>query len=327
MATTTQQPRNKISTSQKRQLASVPKHTFNLHSEDLFAEAGRKILLRHLETMKSYEFAAAEGSDIEGVHQMRVATRRLRSAYSVFRKAFPKEYDRTILQPIKRTASVLGKVRDMDVLIAKLEAYRSSVKDETPDLEPLHRHLQTRRKRARRSLLLWLDSQKYSKFLHEGSQLLTKRLEQDESSPAYHQTIGDAIPLLVYKRIAEVQHAIRSRTTLSNEDYHDIRIHCKRLRYTLESFSSLIAKGASPMIISLKKIQDILGEMNDADVMLMLMNEITESSTTVTEPSWDMYKQSLVGEIEKMKQLFPSAWKQAFTKKNRKALSKAIGDL
>jgi CHAD domain-containing protein len=70
-----------------------------------------------------FEFAegALDTSDIEGVHAMRVATRRLRAALEVFAPCFPAEEQRSLLREVKRLADALGERRDPDVAIRELE--------------------------------------------------------------------------------------------------------------------------------------------------------------------------------------------------------------
>jgi CHAD domain-containing protein len=86
-----------------------------LHGHDSLAEAaGRVVALRAQEV---FEHAAGvlDTTDIERVHAMRVATRRLRAALEVFREAFPKRDFKPVLRDVKRLADALGERRDPDV--------------------------------------------------------------------------------------------------------------------------------------------------------------------------------------------------------------------
>lgn len=69
----------------------------------------------------SFKDVALAGEDIEGVHDMRVASRRLRAAIELFRDAFPRHRIAPLLQDVKGLADALGAVRDTDVLIERLE--------------------------------------------------------------------------------------------------------------------------------------------------------------------------------------------------------------
>jgi CHAD domain-containing protein len=76
-----------------------------VRSREVFAQVGRVL----------------DTSDIEGVHDMRVATRRLRAALEVFAACFPKKEHRDLLHEVKALADALGERRDPDVAIAALE--------------------------------------------------------------------------------------------------------------------------------------------------------------------------------------------------------------
>jgi CHAD domain-containing protein len=72
--------------------------------------------------MMSYREAALAGEDIEGVHDMRVGSRRLRAALEQFRDVFPRRRFRPMLRTVKILADALGEVRDLDVLIDRVQA-------------------------------------------------------------------------------------------------------------------------------------------------------------------------------------------------------------
>jgi len=97
-----------------------------------FAEAGSFAGAAALavETRTDELFSFAEGvldtSDIEGVHDMRVASRRLRAALAIFAPCFPKSEHRAILRDVKGLADALGERRDRDVQIAQLEGLSRS---------------------------------------------------------------------------------------------------------------------------------------------------------------------------------------------------------
>jgi len=92
----------------------------NLDCEEPFRVAAGKVIWTRFEEMMSFRDAALAGEDIEGVHDMRVASRRLRAALELFRDAFPRNRLRPLLLEVKGLADALGEVRDMDVMIDRL---------------------------------------------------------------------------------------------------------------------------------------------------------------------------------------------------------------
>jgi CHAD domain-containing protein len=302
--------------------------SLKIRSDDSFAEAGRKVLLSHVQSMKSNEFAAAVDRDIEGVHQMRVATRKFRSAYSIFNKAFPKSFTRTIYKPMKRTAAVLGAVRDADVLLAKLDRYIEFNNINSQVLQPLRSPIMANRRKARRALMLWLDSQSYSRFLHDAHLLLSVPLTKSKPiAEIPGRTIGVAVPILIYTRIAEVRDFALSIENFEMEQYHDLRLLIKKLRYTLESLSSLLNPGGALLVAQFKAVQDVLGDMNDADVMLNFVREIESQQSFVPNTGWNGYKDNLYNEIQMAEAACPPLFERAFNSKGRKTIAKVIGEI
>ena len=101
--------------------------------DDSLAEAGRKVMLFQFNEMLSHEAGTRLGADIEELHDMRVATRRMRAAFDVFGEAFHAKVVKTHLKGLRATGRALGRVRDLDVFIEKAEAYRLTL---APEAQP-----------------------------------------------------------------------------------------------------------------------------------------------------------------------------------------------
>jgi CHAD domain-containing protein len=87
-----------------------------------FREAAANAVEVRSEELFSFRGRALDTDDIEGVHDMRVATRRLRAVLEIFAPCFPREQHRRALREVKQLADVLGERRDPDVMIEGLEA-------------------------------------------------------------------------------------------------------------------------------------------------------------------------------------------------------------
>jgi CHAD domain-containing protein len=87
-----------------------------------FREAAANAIEVRTEEMFAFRDRVLDTTDIEGVHDMRVATRRLRAVMEIFAVCFPKEQHRRALTEVKRVADVLGERRDPDVMIDGFEA-------------------------------------------------------------------------------------------------------------------------------------------------------------------------------------------------------------
>lgn len=109
-----------------------------LDAELPFREAAALVVGARGEEVWEHEHRALDTGDIEGVHDMRVATRRLRAAMEIFGPVFPKKRHRRALGQVKRLADVLGERRDPDVMIDGLRALEAQLaKEDMPGIESL----------------------------------------------------------------------------------------------------------------------------------------------------------------------------------------------
>ena len=114
-------------------------------------------------------FEQAEGvldlDDVERVHDMRVATRRLRAALEVFEECFPRKRHRKALKRVKALADALGGRRDLDVEIELLESLGDAAADEDADaLEALVGKLREKQRRANEELAPFVAPKRLKKL-------------------------------------------------------------------------------------------------------------------------------------------------------------------
>ncbi len=93
----------------------------DLRADDAYGPAAAKIVRVRSQELADHSRGVLEMGDIEGLHDMRVATRRLRAALEVFAPCFQKKAHRAALHEVKELADALGERRDRDVAIAELE--------------------------------------------------------------------------------------------------------------------------------------------------------------------------------------------------------------
>ncbi len=114
--------------------------------------------------------AGAIRGDVEAVHDMRVAIRRLRVALSNFAFCLPRQDRRRLLDQLEHLADALGGVRDFDVLIESLEhARQTRPATDHPAINSSIRRLRARRRRQFHRLAKYLGSDEYGNFKHEFS--------------------------------------------------------------------------------------------------------------------------------------------------------------
>jgi CHAD domain-containing protein len=123
-----------------------------------FREAAASAIEVRADEVFSFRDRALDTNDIEGVHDMRVATRRLRAVMEIFAVCFPKEQHRRALKEVKDLADALGDRRDPDVMIDGLEAVaRSLAPADRSGIRHLERALRDEQAEANERLAATLD--------------------------------------------------------------------------------------------------------------------------------------------------------------------------
>src|SRR4051812_2695962 len=133
------------------------------------------VLRRHFEALLATEAGARLGDDVEELHDMRVAARRLRAAVAMFEEALPAEAVRQGSE-LAWLGETLGVVRDLDVQIGELSRWVDGAPEaDRPALARLGALLETQRAEARASLLQALDSPRYERFVRRFGSTLRSR--------------------------------------------------------------------------------------------------------------------------------------------------------
>jgi CHAD domain-containing protein len=248
---------------------------------DMFAEAGRKVMRYHFAQMLHHEEGTRSGVDIEALHDMRVATRRLRAAFEVFGKAFEPGVLKPYLTGLRATGRTLGNVRDLDVFMEKAQHYLETLpEEERNSLDPLLSTWQENHESARLQMLAHLDSKEYTVFKRKYNIFLNtpgagaRKVSVDHPSP---HLVSELVPLLIYTRLATVRAFEPFLQDASVELLHALRIEFKKLRYTVEYFKEVLGKKAELVINDLKMVQDHLGDLNDAQVATQLLREFIDT--------------------------------------------------
>ena len=231
----------------------------------------------------AHEPGARLGEDPEEVHDMRVATRRMRAGISLFEAALPAR-SRWLRKELGWIARSLGAVRDLDVQIEQLTEWTAAA--DGPDrkaLEPLVRILDKRRRQARRKLIRDLDSRRYARLVQRAGEFLRKG--PLTRSPAARTPIVSVAPSLLskpYKRVR--REGDRIEPSSDPAEFHSLRIRCKRLRYALEFLTPLAPKETRAFVKRLVDVQDVLGEHQDAQVAMAHIRELVSDDGPSLDP-------------------------------------------
>jgi triphosphatase len=242
--------------------ADVPRHA-------TLADLALAVLRAQVRELIAHEPGTRMGEDPEELHDMRVATRRLRAAFSVFADVFGGRGG-ALEAEVRWVAAELGAVRDLDVQLErskKAAAWAAARFGEEFEhaLGTLSALIEGERAEARRHLVESLDSDRFQ-------QLVTALVAVAREDPA---RMGDAsavpaagaLALVVEERRRRALSASR-RAKRSGEahDFHRLRIRGKRLRYAVEFTTALYGRPASRFATKLAGLQDALGRIQDAEV-------------------------------------------------------------
>ncbi len=243
-------------------------HRLDFSPDDPAIHLAYRCFLDEFEGMLAQEPRAWEGLDPEGVHQMRVRTRRLRAAFRAFKDVMPAESVRAFNGEFKWVAAALGKVRDLDVYRASLDQYASGIPDVANEHDAdYQRHLEDRWRKARKRLLACLESKRYARLKDRFTRFLERGPSQRAMKSSGNVTVAAASRQLIGKRFKSVLREGRAVTPTSTEEsLHSLRINCKRLRYLFEFFDPVYDRTFKSEVKKLRNLQDVLGEFQDTCV-------------------------------------------------------------
>jgi CHAD domain-containing protein len=203
-------------------------------------------------------------SDPEGVHQARVATRRIRSDLRTFASLLDPAWSNALRDELALLGAILGAVRDKDVLLLRLQKRTSTISDSSAGgASRVLGTLESERDEAYAELLEALRSKRYLALLD--------RLVEAASTPALSLEAdllaANVLPGLVRRPWSSLAKRVKSLDeTPADADLHDVRIRAKRARYAAEAVSPLFGKQAYAFAAAAAGLQEILGDLNDAVV-------------------------------------------------------------
>jgi CHAD domain-containing protein len=318
-----------------------PRPSIGIEPDDTLATAGRKVWLYHFALMVSHEQGTLLGEDEEELHDMRVATRRMRSAYDIFGPAYDAKVIKRYLQGLRKVGKVLGTVRDMDVILENGMSYRKGLEEtKYSGFETLLAEWRHQIEKRRLKLTRHLQSEAYQNFKYNFN-LFLQQPDDAEISMASEEGINsrlrDTVPILIYSRFAAVRAYENVIPTASMEQLHALRIDYKKFRYTLEYFREILGDNVGQIISELKQLQDHLGELHDAVVACDLIKgflvdwdehqaDLPISERLNPEPIVD-YLAYLYSERYRLTSAFPGMWKQFNRPEFRQNIAQAISML
>ncbi|MDB5411496.1 MAG: putative adenylate cyclase [Rhodospirillales bacterium] len=228
---------------------------------------------------------AALAREAEGIHQMRVAVRRLRSALSAFKPMLPAEHYRWANDELKWIGNALGAARNWDVFAASLVPPVSTALPLDRDLERLAGAKERLRQASYDAAIEEILSPRYTAALLRLMRWFEGRFWRDqpvsEQSAKLLAPISELAPVLLDQRLHRVAKRSRHFAKLGPPQRHKLRIALKQLRYTIEMLGSLFGgHSVKSYVKHLKPLQDALGDANDVKVAHTLVTELRSADAS-----------------------------------------------
>ncbi len=226
------------------------------------ADALSAVLAKATASIRAHEAGSRKGGDIENVHQMRVATRRIRAYLKAAKPALDRDAADGLRVDLAGLARALGEVRDLDVMIARLHAEAAALGEpDTAALEALIGTLDSERTTAREILIGHLDDPNHRSLLAE--------LDETAAKPPVANPWADLAVLGAdeFGKLAKAQRRLdrKFQGQPPDDDLHALRILGKRARYTAELQAK--SPAMSQFLEALAHFQEVLGDHQDASVL------------------------------------------------------------
>jgi len=227
---------------------------------------GSRVILKHLNGMLAEVEGVRLNQDIECVHRMRVASRRLREALDVFGPYCPQRKIVRWKKTVQKVTRSLGAARDTDVQIIVLaEALAAAQTNNVrPGLNRLLVRTRQQRSKQQHAVLIALAELTASGIPADMQAVLMQTVDHElpPSSELYH-----AAEIAVRQKMREfLAYEVYIPHPEAAAELHAMRIAAKHFRYTMEIFSPLYRNELKPALGALKQAQELLGGLHDCDV-------------------------------------------------------------
>lgn len=247
--------------------------------DDLAVDAIRAVLSQHVRHLLMADVGVRRDLP-DSVHQMRVAARRLRSAFATFAPLLDPEQSATLREELKWIASELGAIRDTEVMLERLDRHAGELSDPVDTararsaIDPL---LNRRLIAARSSALAALRSDRHQQLVDD---LMSAAIEPPVTDNAYAPCSTVLLPL-VARTWRRLDKAI-SGLDLAGESapWHEARIKAKRARYAAESIAGVFGSDMEKFADRLADVTELLGDHQDAHVAQTIIRELAGHADT-----------------------------------------------
>ncbi len=251
------------------------------------------------DTLLAHEPFAFEAVHPEGVHQLRIATRRTRAALDLFSDVMPPSGDAVLQPELKRLTRALGKVRDLDVHHAQLASNFSRGK------WPAYKKFLCRQQAKRqRQLQQTLTEDFYTLHSHLLNVIQQIHSSRDAETHSVREHLAHVLPTAIADMLDT---GIQLHKFSNADDIHTVRIALKKLRYQLDTFAGVNAD-IDRLTEAAKKLQSLLGDYQDTELARAMIRKFPADKSGRKNSSLDKFYQKQQRRADKLREPLAQAW-------------------
>lgn len=244
------------------------KPQIHIASDETAFDAANEIISTCIPVARANEAGIAADHDTEFLHDYRIQLRKIRSVLSLFKGV----YDDTLTADLKIRFSTLmastGRLRDLDVYLLEKQKFHALLPNTLHEgLSALFGMFAEERKAEQENVAHLLKGRSYKKEITDLTKFFAnpKRLQRGPNADLLAHDYACALIWKRYRKVCKIATAVTPNT--QDPEIHELRIHCKKLRYLMDFFGPVFPKAALRSLLKpLKGLQENLGMFNDYSV-------------------------------------------------------------
>ncbi|WP_146345618.1 CHAD domain-containing protein [Falsiphaeobacter marinintestinus] len=260
----------------------VAKPDIAMTGDETAFQAANDIIAAYLNVARRNEAGVIGDFDTEFLHDYRVALRKIRSVISLFKEVYGPQQTVDLKTTFSDLMAPTGRLRDLDVYLLDRETYFDLVPEALHGgLEVMFDMFAQERRDALANITSQFRSKTYADTMNGLGDLFSnpENLSRGANADRHAHDYACGLIWKRYRKVCKIASAIDDQT--DDEEVHELRIHCKKLRYLMEFFAPLFpGKGVKAVIKPLKKLQDNLGLFNDYSVQQESLQAFLDNHAT-----------------------------------------------
>lgn len=245
-----------------------PKPKIAIGYDEAAKDVATHIMAAYLPVARANETGIVADMDTEFLHDYRIALRKIRSVISLFKGVYGPEEVLALKSRFSALMAATGRQRDLDVYLLDRQKYYGMLPEVMhPGLKRMFAIFAEERAAEFANLAAHLQSKSYEKEMASLAKLLgkPKKLGRGPNADLPAHDYASKLIWKRYRKICKTASGIRADT--DDAEVHELRIHCKKLRYLMEFFAPVFPKKDMKRLIRpLKHLQNNLGYFNDYSV-------------------------------------------------------------